>query len=66
MFRKSLLVAFTVASIGFIGQPANAKERDLGKLAPDSDKLVGLCNEHNGKTWNTGDNWDAAIKAAAA
>ena len=59
MFRKSILILFTCASMALAGQPASAKERDLGKLAAGSDKLVGLCNENNGKAWANpeGTNW---------
>ena len=55
MLRKSILIAASFASIGFVSAPAQAKDRDLGALAKDSDKLVGLCNAHDGKSWSTQD-----------
>jgi hypothetical protein len=55
MLRKSILIAVSFASIGLAGAPAQAKDRDLGALAKDSDKLVGLCNAHDGKSWSTPD-----------
>jgi hypothetical protein len=46
------------AALAFVSQPALAKDTDVGKLAQGSDKLAGLCGNHDGKMWATPDGAD--------
>jgi MYXO-CTERM domain-containing protein len=58
MNRPSSPKAFMLAAcaaLAFIGQPAIGKDIDRGKLAQGSDKLNGLCGNHDGKMWATPD-----------
>ena len=54
--RAAMLIA--CAALAFVSQPALAKDTDLGKLANGSDKLAGLCGNHDGKMWSTPDGAD--------
>jgi MYXO-CTERM domain-containing protein len=67
MNRSSLRIhaaLLAAASLACDSQPALAKEIDRGKLAADSDKLVGLCGAHDAKIWVTpdGNNWGCGYK----
>jgi hypothetical protein len=46
MLRKSILVAVSIASIGLVSAPAQAKDVDKGKLSPT--KVEGICGEKDG------------------
>jgi MYXO-CTERM domain-containing protein len=54
--KAAMLVA--CAALVFVSQPALAKDIDRGKLAQGSDKLAGLCGNHDGKMWATPDGAD--------
>lgn len=64
MFRKTLLIGFAIASMAVATQPASAKERDLGNLAKDDDKLIGICGNHDAEVWVSpdGNNWGCGYK----
>ena len=51
--KVAMLVA--CGALAFVSQPAIAKDTDVGKLAQGSDKLAGLCGNHDGKMWATPD-----------
>jgi hypothetical protein len=61
---RSCVMLLAAACIAVASQPAQAKEIDRGKLAANSDKLKGLCGNHDAEVWVTpdGNNYGCGFK----